>query len=697
MSKTKKRKQLTNKRKRFLIANAFLALFLFLGIGYSALSTNLNILGSITIKERLKPTLYNVLKKATQDGYAREYIGEHHDSFTKEPTHKIYQWYGNNTDQALEINNKNNVLFADHCWQIMRTTDTGGTKMIYNGEAEDGKCQNNRNNHVGYSKRITKSLSESYFYGTSYTYDSTNNVFSLNGTITTGTIQPGQYTCNSSSSTGTCETLYLVDTLEEGTTYYVLPLNSNSHYSCFGSLQFNQKDDSASYVGYMYNSVYPSHSLEFNYEHMLDWSYINTRNYYYAESYDYNTVTNEYTLNNPYSVTSTSDYSSLVGKYTLLSTSSTFSTTNIYYISTVEGDTMYLVKISDGNDLNYYNNSYTYGESYTDNGNGTFTINNPTTINLTDYYSHYNNMRSKYICKNAVDNTCSELWHADSANVYFSTIAYIDSNNTYRFSKEFTYDESSNKYTLSSDNITFWDLYDGNLETLLKTHHYTCWSNNSECSQVSFIFNFSLGKPYYINLTEGKSSEDAVDDMLYGNVNSINSVMKTGIDAWYKRYLFEYSNYIEDTIYCNDRKQTNLNKNGWNPNGGDLKTVMVFKDTWASYDDLDLKCENITDKFSVSNSEAQLIYPIGLPTQQEILLYNNRNIYKTGNNYSVISPYTFGYKQASVAYVSEDGYLSSGESVTKEVGVRPVISLKPGIEYTTGNGSMDNPYVVKLD
>ena len=30
--------------------------------------------------------------------------------------------------------NDNNVIWADMCWQILRTTSTGGTKMIYNGE-----------------------------------------------------------------------------------------------------------------------------------------------------------------------------------------------------------------------------------------------------------------------------------------------------------------------------------------------------------------------------------------------------------------------------------------------------------------------------------------------------------------------------------------------------------------------------------
>ena len=49
---------------------------------------------------------------------------------------------------AMRILDKNNVLFAGQCWQMIRTTDTGGVKMIYNGEAEDGKCLDTRGTHV---------------------------------------------------------------------------------------------------------------------------------------------------------------------------------------------------------------------------------------------------------------------------------------------------------------------------------------------------------------------------------------------------------------------------------------------------------------------------------------------------------------------------------------------------------------------
>ena len=208
------------RRKKRMITSSIILLVVFLGIGYSAFTTNLGINGTLNVS-KYDQTLYGVLEKAAKKGYAREYTGEHQDSMAGVGTEKIYHWYaptgtaGNTL--ANEILDKNNVIFADHCWKMIRTTDTGGVKMIYNGEPENGQCLNTRGNHVGYDSRTTQSMSTTYYYGTSYTYDKTNNVFSLDGTVTTGTIQTGQYTCKQTISTGTCATLYLVDTLSSGT------------------------------------------------------------------------------------------------------------------------------------------------------------------------------------------------------------------------------------------------------------------------------------------------------------------------------------------------------------------------------------------------------------------------------------------------------------------------------------------------
>ncbi len=141
--KKKRRRQLTNKRKRFLMINVFLALFLFIGIGYSALSTNLNIFGDVTLSSR--PYLYNVFVKEYRNGGAISiYDGEHNDNLDGNGSADIYYWDGEKSSPD-PINEKNNVVFADQCWKMYRTTDTGGVKLLYNGvyDSTNG-CSNNK-------------------------------------------------------------------------------------------------------------------------------------------------------------------------------------------------------------------------------------------------------------------------------------------------------------------------------------------------------------------------------------------------------------------------------------------------------------------------------------------------------------------------------------------------------------------------
>ena len=34
----------------------------------------------------------------------------------------------------------NNLIYANFCWKIVRTTETGGVRILYNGAAREGKC-----------------------------------------------------------------------------------------------------------------------------------------------------------------------------------------------------------------------------------------------------------------------------------------------------------------------------------------------------------------------------------------------------------------------------------------------------------------------------------------------------------------------------------------------------------------------------
>ena len=76
---------------------------------------------------------------------------------TESDEHPIYFYRGN-------VDN-NNVYFAESCWKIVRTTETGGTKLVYNGAATivDGEKQCNQTTGTGTQLSVrTKAFNSSY-------------------------------------------------------------------------------------------------------------------------------------------------------------------------------------------------------------------------------------------------------------------------------------------------------------------------------------------------------------------------------------------------------------------------------------------------------------------------------------------------------------------------------------------------------
>ncbi|MBR7042175.1 MAG: hypothetical protein IKI04_01610 [Bacilli bacterium] len=161
---------------------------------------------------------------------------------TQNAEHPIYYYRGAVTD--------NNVLFANFCWKIVRTTDTGGVKLIYNGIPSNGECNNTgANSQLANTAKYNAngdSLSDlGYMYGTRYPYDSKvdsqlNHVYLYGGSVT---YSNGNYTLTSTkSSSGTWSDDY--NTL------------NNYHYTCFNntgtcstvSYIFYTEEDAAYYV-----------------------------------------------------------------------------------------------------------------------------------------------------------------------------------------------------------------------------------------------------------------------------------------------------------------------------------------------------------------------------------------------------------------------------------------------------------------
>ena len=684
-----KRKLLANKKNNNRILFIFFVLSIFTSIGYSAVQQNLMITGEVNYEAKTN-TLYDVLKGAAAVGtYAQEYTGTHQDSISGNGSKKIYHWYGSNATDGTAIQDMNNVIFAGHCWQMIRTTDTGGVKMIYNGEANDNQCLNTRGNHIGYGTQSTANLSSSYYYGTDYTYDSANSVFSLSGTLqqatwgsSTWSSLIGKYTCRNSSSTGTCATLYYVLSYSSDTVANVIPLNSTSHYSQFGKATYNPTYNSLGSVGYMYNTLYlGNNTLSYGGSEGVLGSQTLSVDYYYGTSVKYSS--SKYSLVSPSKVSSTSDFPNLVGKYTVKSTSSSGTATQAFYIAGVSGTTGYHIQMVSGNLLSYYNYSLTYGDSYTDNGNGTYTINTPrTTINRSTWYNNYSAIKNKYACKNASNNSCSDMMYLKTTSA--TSMSYSTTSQAYKFGNSYSWDGS--KYTLSNGTVNLWDIRSGSAHTTsVNTAHYTCINSTGQCTTLAYVARANGTNLYYIELTNGKSINNALTEMLSAsNVNTNSSSIKVATEEWYKKYLLGYSDYLEDTIFCNDR--TISSRGGFDPASGDVTEDLQFLGS------SDLSCPNVTDRFSTLNNQARLEYKVGLLTLREKELLGNSNTIKTGSEFWTGTP----HNGLSAIVTSIDSYGNTAYSTATSValGLRPVISLIPDIQYISGDGSMSNPYII---
>ena len=304
-----------------------------------------------------KTTLYKAVENAAINGYdAKKYTNDTNDGGGSE---NVYYYINARS---------NNVKFADFCWQIIRTTDTGGIKMIYNGRPDDaGKCGSNRDNKNEGWKEITMiSLAGEYNYSSSYIYDKKSQSFTLTGDIFKASWNDssykdliGKYTCK--NTTDTCNSLYYIDSYSDSKNAYVIPFSNNNSYSQIGESRFNPSSDSIGYGGYMYNNIYPTIKKQvINSYTMLYSSSLNTE-FFYSDSYTLSG--SSYKLVNPTRIESTDNYKNMVGKYTFRDSSSSNYTNNyLYYIVGVNGSTMYYIQLSKGSNLSDEDITYSFGD-----------------------------------------------------------------------------------------------------------------------------------------------------------------------------------------------------------------------------------------------------------------------------------------------------------------------------------------------
>ena len=203
------------------------------------------------------------------------------------------------------------------------------------------------------------------------------------------------------------------------------------------------------------------------------------------------------------------------------------------------------------------------------------------------------------------------------------------------------------------------------------------------------VFNSSTDNVKYVGYMYGSS----IDDETYTD----DSTIKKTIDTWYKTNMTSYTSQLEDTVFCNDRSYTTTS--------GPFLYFGAYN-RLASKKTPTLKCQNAKDKFTVdaSNGNGALKYPVGLITADEIayaggIHYSsssaNSSFYLyTGKYYWALSPYFFYSGNAFEFALYSDGYLTYNGGVFSSFGVRPSVSLQPGIAKTEGSGTATDPFVI---
>ena len=645
-------------------ANEEKSYYLYLWIDYDegglgngiTLNTNLTstlVLGTGTDVGTEKVLLYDTIAKRYNNGdeFVKLYNGADYGDTTNY-ANNIYYFTGN-------VEN-NNAIFANYCWKIVRTTDTGGVKIVYNGVQKDFYTSESLNQSE-YSN-LTNDASYPYTYDeTNQTWTSTNtgtnsstisftapsngdyvinydlslydNAYYANVEIFKDDVSQGKFT---GTTTGqivfkgltTSNVIKIVFTRSYSYTggtrnniifsfgkanNIVKSCNNTGLLSQIGTSVFNSSRDSTAYVGYMYND---NKVYTYSFKKIVNSASFSGQKAY-GDGATY--ASNKYTLTNATTLTvSSSNISTLVGKYTCNSSSTTGTCYDLWYIVGYSGTTIYYYSLTDGttDGTTLANQDYVFGKSFT--YNGTYTLTDTVTIN-------------------------SDTFIANKSNV--------------------------------------------------NTHHYTCLTNGNSCTSVYYVYYIDDGTPYYITLTNGKSVDDALNEMLYADdVNTKDSTIKAYIDSWYENNLKDkYDDKLEDTVFCNDRSISSLN--GWNPNSGSTSEFLNFKNNDTS--NKSLVCINETDRFSVNNAKAHLKYPIGLLTAPELSLagYGSSHYFNSGQYVWLGSPVGFDTNVAYVRQVRSSGLGYYDVEYTR--GVRPSISLKPGTTTSSGDGSYTKPFVIE--
>ena len=366
--------------------------------------------------------------------------------------------------------------------------------------------------------------------------------------------------------------------------------------------------------------------------------------------------------------------------------------------------------------MSWYGDSYMFGTSVTWNGSN-YILNNPRSYSESTNISE---IAGKYMCyvSGGTATTCKEVQYmfinSDgnlrmfglSNGETFENLYNEAFSKTWIYGNDVTYNSSTGMYTLQNIISLKPVEYGNNIDTVNSDtkYHYSCMTTSSTCSTVYYIFSDveSYMLASYIELTGGKKIEDAVNEMIENPNNITSSSAKTTIDNWYSANMTNYTYMLEDTVFCNDRsaidEEGNKNYNGWDKNGDSRNNLNFTNQSGYKID----SC-SINDSFTTTSlGNGKLTYPVGLLTANEARYAggaagDNTTYYLyNGLNNWLLTPSYHNNLKIYMSTINNNGWVISSAAESSNY-IRPVISLKPGVFASDGDGTSLNPYIIEME
>ena len=305
------------------------------------------------------------------------------------------------------------------------------------------------------------------------------------------------------------------------------------------------------------------------------------------------------------------------------------------------------------------------GESSDDRRIGTSAFNNYTNDNTYDGYMYAS--PNNFVITESENATFNHTDLSNTAKYYFGT--------------SYTLDKEKRNYKLSGDIIQ-------GTVALDKVGYYTCFSTNKDatCQILYYTTRYNTSTSMQVSgIGYGTTNKEQAQS------NDEDSEVKSYLDNWYKNNLNSYTDKLsKNTIFCNNRSI----RVG---DGFGLSVTSYYENRNAT-----LSC-SINDSFNVegTNGNEKLTYPVGLITADEVNMaggiWEGANMLYylyTGQTYWTMTPYNFNNWFISyVTRISPDGSLNTNNTLNW-YGIRPVINIDPDKITFTGNGTMQDPYVL---